>query len=63
MTKNDDPGYDTDDKHYKKALYRTQLELVKLQRYLIKEGGRVLVILEGRDGAGKDGASSVLPNI
>ena len=56
MPKNDDTGYDTDDKHYKKALYKAQLELVKLQRHLIKEGGRVLVILEGRDGAGKDGA-------
>jgi polyphosphate kinase len=31
------------------------VELVKLQRSLIAEGGRVLVIMEGRDGAGKDG--------
>ena len=32
-----------------------QIELVKLQRHLIASGGRLLVILEGRDAAGKDG--------
>ena len=37
------------------ALRRLQIELVKLQRELIKTGARVLVIVEGRDGAGKDG--------
>jgi polyphosphate kinase 2 len=51
----DDNGYDSRDKHYKKSLYAVQIELVKLQRHLIKEGARVLIILEGRDGAGKDG--------
>ena len=48
----DDPGMDAD---YAKALYDLQVELVKLQRSLISAGSRVLVILEGRDGAGKDG--------
>jgi polyphosphate kinase 2 len=43
------------DGHYARALYDLQVELVKLQRTLIAEGARVLVILEGRDGAGKDG--------
>src|ERR1700679_924288 len=43
------------DAHYKRALYDLQVELVKLQRELIKDGARVLIILEGRDGAGKDG--------
>ena len=43
------------DEHYKKALYDLQVELVKLQRDLIADDGRVLVILEGRDAAGKDG--------
>ena len=43
------------DDHYKKALYELQVELVKLQRDLIANNGRVLVILEGRDAAGKDG--------
>jgi polyphosphate kinase 2 len=46
---------DDDDAHYKHALYELQVELVKLQRELIADGARVLVILEGRDGAGKDG--------
>jgi polyphosphate kinase 2 len=41
--------------HYDHALYDLQVELVKLQRSLIAEGARVLVIIEGRDGAGKDG--------
>ncbi|HSC19277.1 MAG TPA: polyphosphate kinase 2 [Rhizomicrobium sp.] len=43
------------DEHYKTALYDLQVELVKLQRDLIATNGRVLVILEGRDAAGKDG--------
>jgi polyphosphate kinase 2 len=43
------------DEHYKKALYALQIELVKLQRELIATNARVLVILEGRDAAGKDG--------
>ncbi|HEY3639273.1 MAG TPA: polyphosphate kinase 2 [Rhizomicrobium sp.] len=43
------------DNHYRRTLYDLQVELVKLQRKLIAEGQRVLVILEGRDGAGKDG--------
>jgi polyphosphate kinase 2 len=47
--------HDQDDEHYKRALYDLQVELVKLQRELIADGARVLVILEGRDGAGKDG--------
>lgn len=43
---------DDDFKHELRAL---QIELVKLQRDLIETGARVLVIVEGRDGAGKDG--------
>ena len=44
-----------DDGHYHRALHELQVELVKLQRQLIAKGERVLIILEGRDGAGKDG--------
>src|SRR5690349_16742673 len=44
-----------EDRHYHRALYDLQVELVKLQRRLIGGGERVLVIVEGRDGAGKDG--------
>jgi polyphosphate kinase 2 len=44
------------DDHYKRALYELQIELVKLQRELIADNARVLIVLEGRDGAGKDGS-------
>ncbi len=50
----DDNGEDYP--HYKRRLYQLQVQLVKLQRELIENGARVLVIVEGRDGAGKDGA-------
>ena len=43
------------DDDYKRELRALQIELVKLQRDLIESGARVLVIFEGRDGAGKDG--------
>src|SRR6201996_9862179 len=44
------------DDHYKRTLPDLQIELVKLQRQLISDNARVLIILEGRDGAGKDGS-------
>ena len=53
MTKKDRTP--SDDRHYHRALYEVQVELVKLQRQLIADGARVLVIVEGRDAAGKDG--------
>ena len=40
---------------YDKTLHHLQIELVKLQRHVIAQGKKVLIILEGRDGAGKDG--------
>jgi polyphosphate kinase 2 len=42
-------------KRYRSELRRLQIELVKLHRHVIAEGLKVLVILEGRDAAGKDG--------
>ena len=39
-----------------KALYDLQVELTRLQRHGIASGQKVLVIFEGRDAAGKDGA-------
>jgi polyphosphate kinase 2 len=53
--KHDDDDDDDGDHHYKRDLHELQIELVKLQRDLIKDDARVLVILEGRDSAGKDG--------
>ncbi|HEV8015115.1 MAG TPA: polyphosphate kinase 2 [Stellaceae bacterium] len=43
-------------KRYERDLLALQIELVKLQRHVIARGQRVLLILEGRDAAGKDGA-------
>ena len=40
---------------YAKALRELQIELVKYQKHLIAHDERLLVILEGRDAAGKDG--------
>jgi polyphosphate kinase 2 len=40
---------------YRRELHRLQIELVKLQRHVIAQGERMLVIFEGRDAAGKDG--------
>ena len=42
-------------KDYEKTLHHLQVELVKLQKHVIAKGQKILVILEGRDGAGKDG--------
>lgn len=40
---------------YKHTLHNLQVELVKLQRHLIKNDLRILILLEGRDASGKDG--------
>jgi polyphosphate kinase 2 len=42
-------------KEYERQLYDLQVELVKLQRHMIAANERLLVIVEGRDGGGKDG--------
>ncbi|MEP9321751.1 polyphosphate kinase 2 [Paraburkholderia phymatum] len=41
---------------YEAELRRLQIELVKLQRHFLRCRDKILVILEGRDAAGKDGA-------
>ncbi|MCW5968947.1 MAG: polyphosphate kinase 2 [Blastocatellales bacterium] len=41
---------------YETILYGLHIELVKLQKHFIAQGKKILVILEGRDAAGKDGA-------
>ena len=40
---------------YEAQLHMLQVELVKLQRHFIGCGDRILVLVEGRDAAGKDG--------
>ena len=40
---------------YDRTLRELQIGLVRYQRWAIKTGAKALIILEGRDGAGKDG--------
>ncbi len=67
-TKKDQEKYDDDDlrlrgekeeklpkKLYEKELFRLQVELVKLQEWVIEKGLKVIVVFEGRDAAGKGG--------
>jgi len=44
-----------DRKFYESELIRLQIELVKLQSWIEKQGLKVVVIFEGRDAAGKGG--------
>jgi polyphosphate kinase 2 len=41
---------------YDAQLHMLQVELVKLQRHNIRHQNKILIIFEGRDGAGKDGS-------
>ena len=43
-------------KAYRDSLRNLQVELVKLQRHFIECNDKILIILEGRDASGKDGA-------
>jgi polyphosphate kinase 2 len=49
------PGHSISKEVYKDSLRKLQIELVKLQRHFIKCNDKILIILEGRDAAGKDG--------
>jgi polyphosphate kinase 2 len=40
---------------YRKTLRALQVELIKVQMHVVKNGLKVLVLFEGRDAAGKDG--------
>ncbi len=42
-------------REYEKELRNLQIELVKLQQWIVEKGLRVVVIFEGRDAAGKGG--------
>jgi polyphosphate kinase len=54
MTKKTD-AKDAHHVNYEYSLRHLQIELVKLQRHLIKNNKQILVLFEGRDAAGKDG--------
>lgn len=56
MAKNEKHPSGSDERAaYRASLRELQVELVKIQRHIIKHGHRVLVIVEGRDASGKDG--------
>jgi len=40
---------------YEETLFNLQAELVKLQRWVVDKGERIIVVFEGRDAAGKGG--------
>lgn len=42
-------------KKYNKTMNKLQIELVKMQYYLLKSGKKVIILFEGRDAAGKGG--------
>lgn len=44
------------EKTYRETMYGLFVELVKLQRHFIDCDDKILILLEGRDAAGKDGA-------
>jgi polyphosphate kinase 2 len=48
-------GEHISDKEYDAQLYDLHVQLVKFQRDLIVRGDKLAVVVEGRDGAGKDG--------
>ncbi|WP_447965321.1 polyphosphate kinase 2 [Nitrospira sp. Ecomares 2.1] len=53
--KKDEPGSKLKRKEYEKELRRLQAELCTLQAWVKHKGLRVMVVFEGRDGAGKGG--------
>jgi polyphosphate kinase 2 len=52
---NDDSKSKMNRKDYEKALLELQVELCTLQEWVKKKGHRIIVVLEGRDAAGKGG--------
>ena len=41
--------------HYEEELHKLQIELLKMQKHVKKEGMRIIAVFEGRDAAGKGG--------
>lgn len=53
--KNDRKKDEMSDERYEKELKKLHVELVKLQRWVVRMGKRIIVVFEGRDAAGKGG--------
>ena len=60
MAKKTSEGAKLSARKYEKQLRRLQVELCHLQEWVKKKGLRVIVIFEGRDGAGKGGTIRAL---
>ena len=45
-----------DKQAYEEELKRLQAELVEMQQWVVETGARVVIIMEGRDAAGKGSA-------
>ena len=43
-------------RHYEKAMAAFQIELVRLQKWIVQQGLRIVLLFEGGDAAGKGGA-------
>jgi hypothetical protein len=56
----DETGGKLKRKAYETELARLHVALVKLQRWVVEKGGKVCIVFEGRDGAGKGGAIKAL---
>lgn len=54
-SKSEHPSASISHEDYEAQLHLLQVELVKLQRHFIGCGDKILVLIEGRDAAGKDG--------
>ena len=54
----DTPGDKLSSKQYLKELAKLQIDLIKMQDWIVQKKLKVLVIFEGRDAAGKRGRSS-----
>src|SRR6059036_388554 len=60
MSKNNDKNQEEQPgkmkrKEFERELEKLQVDLVKLQRWVVQEGLRVIIVFEGRDAAGKGG--------
>jgi polyphosphate kinase len=55
MAKAGSPSKRLDKRGYEKELERLQVELVRLQEWIVHRGMKVVVVFEGRDTAGKGG--------
>ncbi|MDE6886357.1 MAG: polyphosphate kinase 2 [Helicobacteraceae bacterium] len=60
--KNSKRGLIFKQKFYEEEMYKLEIELLKLQKWVIDNDKRMLIIMEGRDGAGKGGTIKALTN-